>query len=157
MPISLGDLLSRYHVFVFEKLQVHDLVIEGEQEGKVSSLILVEQEKESLAGGFPGVDVANAEHIEHEGALDCAFGVVAHHLLVVHLNALRGDWVSVPVMFLLTVASRKLQKASHHLLLTQVVHIVQVDQDLITAHFLEVDEIMDWCRLSLDCGSLSDF
>lgn len=65
----------------------------------------MEQEKESFACGFPGVDVANTEHVEHECALNCTFGVVAYDLLVVHLDALRGDWVSVPVMFLLVVAS----------------------------------------------------
>ena len=61
----------------------------------------MEKEKESFACGFPGVDVANAEHIEHECALNCALSVVAHDFLVVDLDALRGDWVSVPVVFLL--------------------------------------------------------
>ena len=54
---------------------------------------------------------------------------------------------------MLTIASRELQESSHHLLLAEVLHIVQVNEYLISTHLLKVNVVMDGSRLALHCGS----
>jgi len=110
----------------------------------------MKKEEQALCRKLPCLSVANSEHLEHEGALDGTFGVVASNVLLVDPNALSGNRVRVPVMLLLFVALGKLQEPSHQLVLTQIAHVVQVDQDLIPAHLLVIDVIVDGSGLARD-------
>ncbi len=74
-----------------------------EKESEVTSLVLVQQEKDSFTGLLPGLDVSDSKHVQHQGTLNGALRIIAHDFLVVHLDARGCDWVSVPVMLLLFV------------------------------------------------------
>ena len=97
---------------------------------------------------MPRLGIANAKHLEHQGTLDSALRIVSFDLTLIDSNALGCDRVLIPVMLLLFIAPGELKEACQHLVLAQVLHVVQVDQDFVAAHLLKVDVIVDGSGLS---------
>mmetsp|Transcript_2443 Transcript_2443/g.3370 ORF Transcript_2443/g.3370 Transcript_2443/m.3370 type:complete len:264 (-) Transcript_2443:237-1028(-) len=155
--LLLQDLRSRDHIIAVQKLTCRNLVKHVQHEGEVASLVLVQQEEKSVGCQLPGLHVPDVQHLQHQGALNCALSVVTTDAPLVNLYALRCDWVLVPVMLLLFVALAELEKAGEHLIVAQVIDIVQIDQDLIAAHLLEVDVVMNRGGLPFDRRTLVHF
>lgn len=79
-------------------LEIGRLVEDVENEGEVSSLVLVQQAKKALAGDGPGSYASDAQRAQHESPLDRALRIIALHALVVHLDAACSDRVRIPVV-----------------------------------------------------------
>ena len=62
------------------------------------------------------------------------------------LDALVGDWMEVPVMFVARVTLAKLVEPTDQLGVAQVLVVVQVEENLIARHLLEIDVVVsrDW-------------
>lgn len=58
------------------------------------------------------------------------------------LDALVGDWVEVPVMFVARVTLAKLVESTDQLGVAQILIVVEIEQNLITRHLLEIDVIV---------------
>lgn len=92
----------------------------------------MQQEQESLRCDLPGIRVTDAELSEHEGASDGALSIIATDIILILFDAPDSDWIHVPVMLFFLVAFSKLKQTRHHLIMPQVLNIIQVDQDFVS-------------------------
>jgi len=64
------------------------------------------------------------------------------------LDALIGDWVEVPVVLVAWITLSKLIESTDQLRVAQVLIVVEIEQDLIARHLLEIDVVVSrHCKL----------
>ena len=65
-----------------------------------------------------------------------------------------GDWVVVPVEFVLSVVSAEFEKTADQLTCGEMLVVLQIENHLVTRHLFEVDEVVHWCRLVSKASAL---
>ncbi len=85
--------------------------------------------------------------MQYDGHLDELLGCHAAHLLLEMVHGAEHDWVGHPVYALRRLADAQLMQGAKELSHCKVLVVIEVEQDLIASHLLEVDEVVDRDRL----------
>lgn len=102
---------------------------------------------------LPGFRVNDSEVVKENGALQNVFGVQNRNSKLQVDNTLSSYWVLVPVVLVVFVSFSKLNHSANEFRMSKVFVVVEIKNNFVACHILEVYEVLDRNRLIRDASS----